>query len=72
MTEEINFEQFNLPISDYLNKYSLDEQREIFQYLNEMDEINKKAYKIAYDHLKTSFNIVRSNGFKKWKQLKSK
>ena len=72
MTEEINFKQLNLPICDYLKTYSLYEQREIFNYLSEMDEINRKAYKIAYDHLKTSFNIVRSNGFKEWKQLKSK
>ena len=72
MSEEINFEQLNLPISDDLKTYSLDEQREIFQYLSEMDEINRKAYKIAYDHLKTSFNIVKSNGFKEWKYLKSK
>jgi len=72
MTEEVNFEQLNLPISDYLKTYSLDEQREIFEYLSEMDEINRKAYNIAYDHLKSSFNIVRSNGFKEWKHSKSK
>ena len=35
-----------------------------------MDEINRKAYKIAYEHLKSSFNIVKSNGFKEWKQSK--
>ena len=72
MTEEVNFEKLNLPISDYLKTYSLDEQREIFQYLSEMDDINKKAYNIAYNHLESSFNIERSNGFKKWKIKKTK
>ena len=70
MTEEVNFKKLNLPISDYVKGYSLDEQREIFNYLSEMDEINRKAYKIAYEHLKSSFNIVKSNGFKEWKQSK--
>jgi hypothetical protein len=72
MTEEVNFERLNLPISDYVKTYSLNERREIFEYLSEMDEINRKAYQIAYDHLKTSFNIMRSNGFKEWKKTKSK
>jgi hypothetical protein len=72
MSEEVNFEELKLPITDHLKTYPLNEQREIFEYLNEMDEINRKAYLIAHDHLKTSFNIARSNGFKEWKQSKTK
>ena len=67
MTEEVNFEKLNLPISDYLKTYSLDEQREIFQYLSELHEKEKIGYKIAFEHLGTSFDIYRSNGFKHWK-----
>ncbi len=36
-----------------------------------MDEHHKYAYQIAYSHLGTSFNIVRSNGFKEWQKEKS-
>jgi hypothetical protein len=31
-----------------------------------MDDLDRKAYEIAYNHLGTSFNITRSNGFKQW------
>lgn len=72
MTEQVNFEQLDLQISEYIKSYPLEQQREIFEYLNDMDETNIKAYKIAYDHLKSSFNIVRSNGFKEWKNSKEK
>ena len=50
--------------------YSIEKQREIYEYLQNMDEIDKKAYLIAMNHLGSSFNIYRSNGFKEWKQSK--
>ena len=50
-------------ISEYI-------QREIYEYLQNMDESDKKAYLIAMNHLGSSFNIYRSNGFKEWKQSK--
>ena len=68
MSEEINFELLKIKVPEVVKNYSLDMKREIFQYLSEMDEDNKKAYKIAFDHLGSSFNIYRSNGFKEWKQ----
>jgi enolase len=66
MTEEVNFDSLNMKISETIKKYPIEQQREIFEYLNEMDEHNRKAYDIAYSHLGTSFNIARSNGFKAW------
>jgi hypothetical protein len=71
MIEEINFDSLNMKISPLIKKYSIEKQRLIFQYLNEMDEHNRKAYDIAYNHLGTSFNISRSNGFKEWLNSKS-
>ena len=68
MAEEINFESLNIEIPELIKSYSLEKQREIFNYLSEMDEHNKKAYEIALNHLGSSFNIYRSNGFKEWKQ----
>jgi tRNA U34 5-carboxymethylaminomethyl modifying enzyme MnmG/GidA len=70
MTEEVNFDQLNLKISDFTKGYPIDIQKEIFEYLNELDEIHRKGYQIAYDHLGTSFNITRSNGFKSWQNKK--
>lgn len=66
MTEEINFDALNMNISELVKRYPIEKQREIFDYLSEMDEHNIKAYDIAFSHLGTSFNIARSNGFKEW------
>lgn len=66
MTEEVNFKALNMKISELLKTYPVEQQKQIFEYLNKMDEHHKKAYDIAYEHLDTSFNIARSNGFKEW------
>ena len=68
MTEEINFESLQMKVPELVKNYPIELKREIFNYLSEMDEHNKKAYEIAVDHLGSSFNIYRSNGFKEWKQ----
>ena len=66
MADEVNFDSLNMKISEIIKRYSIEQQREIFEYLSEMDEHNRKGYDIAYTHLGTSFNIARSNGFKEW------
>jgi hypothetical protein len=71
MSEEVNFESLNLHISPFTKGYSIELQKEIFEYLSELDEIHRKGYQIAYDHLGTSFNIARSNGFKSCRAKKS-
>lgn len=48
------------------------EQNEEEQYLCEMNDIQRKTYNIAKEHLGTSFNLVKSNGFKEWKKQKQK
>jgi hypothetical protein len=67
MSEQVDFETLNMKIPELVKTYPLEKQREIFQYLSELDDLNKKAYEIAADHLGSSFNIFRSNGFKEWK-----
>jgi hypothetical protein len=62
-----DFNKLNLKISKLITTYPIEKQREIFNYLNQLDDINKKGYNIAYEHLDTSFDIYKSNGFKKWK-----
>lgn len=46
-------------------------QEEIIQYLETMDNRQFKAYLIAKDHLGSSFNIFKSNGYKEWKNKKT-
>jgi len=72
MSEEINFEVLNLSLPENMKIYSFDQKREIFEYLKTLDDHNKKAFEIAVNHLGSSFNIYRSNGFKEWVSKKSK
>ena len=52
---------------DDFNTLSKNLQDEITDYLNSMDERQLKAYLIAKEHLGSSFNIFKSNGYKEWK-----
>ncbi len=63
-----NFSILNLPIPETIVLYSIIIQQEIFEYLSQINENDKKAYIIAFHHLGSSFNIYKSNGFKEWKQ----
>ena len=73
MTEqEVNFNTLNLPIPSVVKTYSNEKQQEIFNYLQEMDDQNRKGYAIAQDHLGTSFNIYKSNGYNEWINEKNK
>ena len=68
------FKDFNLPIPSIIYSYDDINQKEIYQYLTHLmnNEQQKKAYVIAYDHLGSSFNIYKSNGFKEWNTSQSK
>lgn len=65
-----NFSILNLPINETIKLYPILHQEEIFEYLQQLNENDKKAYIIAFHHLGSSFNIYKSNGFKEWKQTK--
>lgn len=67
-TETFDFKHLNLSIPNIVYTYPIEKQREIYEYLSQLNEIERKAYEIAYDHLELSFNVARSNGFKKWLQ----
>jgi hypothetical protein len=70
MSDIIDFSSLNIIIPEIVKIYSVEKQREIFDYLSHLDEQNIKAYNIALNHLGSSFDILRSNGFKEWKQSK--
>lgn len=36
------------------------------RYINEMNDKEKVAFKIASEHLGSSFNLIKSIGFQKW------
>jgi hypothetical protein len=68
MSHQIDFNSLNMVVSESIKLYSLEQQKEIFKYLSEMTVHEKKAYEIAVNHLGTSFNIYRSNGFISWRK----
>ena len=66
MSSEIEFETLNIPLPNIVYTYDKKQKEEIYNYLKHMNEHHKKAYLIAFEHLGSSFNIFRSNGFKEW------
>jgi hypothetical protein len=68
--EAMDFSLLKITVPENVKNYSVEKQREIYDYLSKLDEHHIKAYNIAFDHLGSSFDILRSNGFKEW--LKSK
>jgi len=62
----MNFTSLNLPIPDNVYKKSQEEQKKIYEYLESMNEMQKNAYIIAFEHLGSSFNILKSNGYIEW------
>ena len=70
MSSEPDFTTLNINIPAEVKNYSLEQKREVYDYLREMDEHHIRAYNIAVNHLESSFDIYRSNGFKEWKQAR--
>jgi hypothetical protein len=64
--EKMNFNELDLPIPTELLTYEYKIQKLVFDYLDNLDEKEKIAYKIAYEHLGSSFHILRSNGYQEW------
>jgi plasmid replication initiation protein len=66
-----SFGECGLPIPEMVYNLAQEKQGQILNYIKSMDERDKKAYKIAFNHLGTSFNICKSNGYKEWKKAQS-
>jgi hypothetical protein len=56
----------NLSIPDSILKLSPEQQELVFSYLEQLNDFDRKAYIIAKNHLGTSFDILRSNGYLRW------
>ena len=62
----------NLESPPYFATYSSELKELITEYMGQLDTIEQKAYMIAMEHLGSSFNIVKSNGFNDWIKTKDK
>jgi hypothetical protein len=56
----------DLKLPDNFERYDIKLQSNIIEYLSQLNAIEKKAYKIAKEHLGSSFNLVKSNGYCDW------
>ena len=63
----VNFDSLDVEIPESLLLYTIEVQKDIFDYILQMNDESKKAYLIAKAHLGSSFNILKSNGYKEWK-----
>jgi hypothetical protein len=64
MNDELN--KLQLPISQEILHSDEETKNKVFKYLSQLTEVEKKTYIIAYSHLGTSFDILRSNGYNNW------
>jgi hypothetical protein len=55
-------------LPDNFQTYEKSIQESIIKYINQLEAIEKQAYTIGKQHLGTSFNIVRSNGYINWQK----
>jgi hypothetical protein len=68
LINEIN--SIGIPIPKLVFEENEENQKNILEYLKTMDEKKLKAYNIAFNHLGSSFNILKSNGYKDWAKNK--
>jgi hypothetical protein len=47
-------------------------QQLVAEYMEQLSDVERKACAIAKDHLGSSFNIVKSNGFNDWIKERAK
>lgn len=55
-----------LPLPNNFEYYDIDTQSSIIEYITHLSDLEKKAYKIAHNHLGSSFNVFKSNGYNDW------
>ena len=60
----------DIELPNNYSEYSLEEQILVLEYLNQLNNIQKHAYKIEKEHLSSSFHIIKSNEYKEWLKKK--
>ena len=61
-----NFDILQLSIPQSIYILDVETQEKIFNYLSQLSSKEKKVFVIAHQHLGTSFDILRSNGYDAW------
>ncbi len=65
--------ELGVALPDNFENYDEKTKELIVSYLKQLDTIEQQAYTIGKNHLGTSFNVVKSNGFANFcKKLASK
>lgn len=64
--------ELGLPIPAIVDTYDDATRQCIGRYLQQLTSIERKAYTIGYEHLGSSFHILKSNGFNEWKKREEK
>jgi hypothetical protein len=60
--------ELGLELPNNFEKYDEKIKNELVNYLKQLNKIEKQAYKIGKEHLGSSFNVIKSNGFVDWKK----
>jgi hypothetical protein len=60
--------ELGLELPNHFEKYDENTQQLIINYLKQLDKIERQAYSIGKNHLGSSFNVIKSNGFIDWKK----
>ena len=53
-------------VMDIIQTYPTEKQADIIEYIQSLNELEIQALLIALDHLGSSFDILRCNGYQKW------
>jgi len=60
--------EIGLELPPQFEKYDILTQQSVIKYINQLNSIERLAYKIGKQHLGSSFNVLKSNGYNNWKK----
>jgi len=60
--------ELGVELPTQFNQYDILTQKSIINYIKQLNSIELQAYKIGKQHLGSSFNVLKSNGYNNWKK----
>ena len=60
--------ELGLELPNNFEKYEHVVQESLIKYLKHLNPIERQAYTIGKQHLGSSFNVLKSNGYVDWKK----
>lgn len=61
----------NMDILSECQSYDEETKESVLQYLSQLNDLQKKAYLIAKQHLGSSFHLLKSNGYLEWQKKRN-